>query len=96
MPTGRIAVRRSGEGASAKDEQVATTVEEIGNGRVSRFGNDGTLREDEEASLGIGERGGELIGGEKTRFRKNLSKLPGRSNDAISGRKAGLGPHYRV
>src|SRR5208283_2710619 len=46
MPAGGIAIGGAREGASAENEQIATTVEKIRYGGPCRFGNGGDLRED--------------------------------------------------
>ena len=53
MPAGRVVIGGASEGASAEDEEIATAVEEIGDGGPGCFGNDGALREDQKAGLRI-------------------------------------------
>lgn len=92
VPAGIVVKSGARERASAEDEEIAATVEKVGNAGESCLRNHGGLREDEEAGLRFGQGSDELIGGKDAGVRKNLGKLRGRSGSAVRGGKAGFGP----
>ena len=75
MPTSGVVISGASERASAKDEKITAALQ-IGEDRgPCDFRNDGALREDQKASLRVGELRRQLFCRGETRFGEGLGKL---------------------
>ena len=75
MPTGGVVISGASERPSAKDEKITAALQIGEDGGPCDFGDNGALREDQKASLRVGELRRQLFCRSETRFRKGLGKL---------------------